>query len=206
MRNCRENTAPRPLSRLDFVARASASLAVLALALAAALGLAACGGGDADLLPGDTASEITSNLDQVEQLADEGNCTGASEAAQAVSLQVEELGGVDAKLKQALQEGAARLNEVVAGCEETTTEEETVPTIEEPEEPEEEEEKEKEKAEKPEKPEQEAEEPEVEEADPELPPQAEGEAKGQEEEAPPAESGGGTPSGGLGPGTPAEGE
>ena len=43
---------------------------------------------------------------------------------------------------------------------------------------------------------------------PTLPPQAEGEAKGHEkqEEAPPVEPGGGTPSGGVGPGTPAEGE
>lgn len=194
--------APWPLSRLDFMGRSRALPIVLALAIAATLGLVACGGGsDAELLPGDTASEINSNLDQVEQLVNEGDCLGASDAAQAISLQVEELGGVDAKLKQALQEGAARLNEVVSGCEETT-EEETVPSIEEAEEPEEEDKK----AEKPEK---EAEEPEDEETEPSLPPQADGEAKGhekQEEEAPPSESDGGTPSGGLGPGVPAEGE
>jgi outer membrane biosynthesis protein TonB len=185
--------------------RLSASLIAIVLGAAMALGLVACGGdGDADLLPGGTASEINANLDQVEQLASEGDCVGAAEAAQAVSSQVETLGGVDAKLKEALREGAARLNEVVAGCEEAP-EEETVPTIEEAEEPEEEEEK-QEKPEKP-KPEKEAEEPE-EETDPTLPPQAEGKAKGHEkpeEEAPPVESGGGTPSGGLGPGEPAEG-
>ncbi len=208
MNKCRQNTASRLLSRLDFMGRLRASAIVIALAATAALGLAACGGGsDAELLPGDTASEITSNLDQVEQLANEGDCLGASDAAQAISLQVEELGGVDAELKRALQEGASRLNEVVAGCEEATTEEEeTVPAIEEAEEPAPEGKK-KEKPEKPEKPAQEAEEPE-EETEPSLPPQAEGKAKGQEKpegEVPPVESGG-TPSGGVGPGAPAGGE
>jgi len=189
--------------------RLSTSLIVLALAAATALGLAACGGsGDAELLPGETAGEINTNLDQVEQLASEGDCVGAADAAQAVALQVEGLGGVDAELKRALEEGASRLNEVVAGCEETATEEETEPAIEEAEEPEEEEKEKPKKPEKPEKPEKEAEEPEEEEAEPSLPPQAEGEAKGHEkaeEEAPPGESGG-TPSGGVGPGAPAEGE
>lgn len=186
--------------------RLSAYPIALALGAVMALGLAACGGdGDADLLPGGTASEINANLDQVEQLADEGDCVGAAEAAQAVSSQVETLGGVDEKLKEALREGAARLNEVVAGCEEETTEEETVPAIEEAEEPEEEEGKEK--PEKPEKPEKE--EPEETAPEPTLPPQAEGKAKGHEkpeEEAPPVEPSGGTPSGGVGPGEPAEGD
>lgn len=207
MRKCRENTAPQPLSRLDFMARSSAFPVAVALAAAMALGLVACGGGDADLLPGDTAGQITSNLDLVEQLASEGDCTGASDAAQAVSLQVEELGGIDPKLRRALREGATRLNEVVVECEETTTEEEVAPAIEDAEEPPEEDEKEKGKAEKPQKAEKEAVEPDEEETDPGLPPQAEGEAKGHEEqeEVPPTESGG-TPSGGVGPATPAEGE
>ena len=83
------------------------------------MALAACGsGGDADLLPGNTAQEISENLDSVQQLVDEGECIGAEDAAAEVSAQVDALGGVDKKLKQALQEGAARLNEVVAGCEE----------------------------------------------------------------------------------------
>jgi len=205
---CRENPAPRPLSRLDFVGRIAAPLIVFSLAAAAALGLVACGGGEeAELLPGETASEITSNLDQVEQLANEGDCLGASDAAQAVSLQVEELAGVDAELKQALQEGAARLNEVVAGCEAASAEEEPAEAVEEAEEPEEEDER-KTKPDKPDKKEKEAAEPAEEEAEPSLPPQAEGKAKGhekQEEQAPPSESGG-TPAGGLSPSTPAEGD
>jgi hypothetical protein len=190
--------------------RLSASLLVFGLAACAALGLAACGGGnDAQLLPGSTASEITANLDQVKQLATEGDCIGAEDAAQAVSAQIEELGGVDAKLKRALREGATRLNEVVASCEEVTTEE-TVPAIEPAEELEEDEAKDKkEKPEKPEKPEAEPEEGEEEEGFPTLPPQAKGEAKGhekQEEEVPPVEPDGGTPSGGVGPGTEVEGD
>lgn len=207
MLNCRENTARQPLSRLDLVGRLRASLIVFSLAAVTALGLTACGGGDdAELLPGETANEINTNLDQVEQLAAEGDCLGASDAAQAVSLQVEELGGVDAQLKQALQEGAARLNEVVAGCEEAAAEEEPVEAIEEAEEPEAEEER-KEKPEKPEKPKEEPKEPAEEEAESTLPPQAEGKAKGHEKpegEAPPSESGG-TPAGGVSPSEPAEG-
>jgi outer membrane biosynthesis protein TonB len=194
------------LSRLDFVGRSSASILAILLGALAALGLVACGGSDsADLLPGSTASEITANLDQVKELATAGDCVGAEDAAQAVSTQIEELGGVDKKLKQALREGATRLNEVVAGCEEAP-EEETSPAIEPAEELEE-----ADKPEKPakqEKPEKEAVEP-TEETSPALPPQAEGKAKGHEEaeeEAPPVETGGGTSAGGVGPGAPAESE
>jgi outer membrane biosynthesis protein TonB len=193
--------------------RLSAPLLALALA-AAALGLAACGSGDeADLLPGSTASEITANLDQVKELATAGDCIGASDAAAAVSVQIDELGGVDAKLKQALREGATRLNEVVAGCEEEEVEED-IPAIAPAEEPEAAEPKEKpektEKPEKSEKPEKDEAAPEKEEADSTLPPQAEGKAKGHEqspeETVPPAETGGGTPAGGVEPSTPVEGE
>jgi len=187
--------------------RLSAALLALALAAVAALGLAACGGGgNAELLPGETASEITSNLDRVEQLASAGDCSGAAVAAAEVSAQVEGLGGVDPKLKRALSEGATRLNEVVAGCEETATEEE--PAIEPAEEPEAAEKKEK--PEKPEKPKQEEANEESEEGtEPTLPPQAEGKAKGHEkpeEEVPPPAEDGGTPSGGVGAGEPAAGE
>jgi len=103
----------------------------LALGAAAAFGLASCGGGeDAKLLPGKTAREITENLERVKQLAGEGECVGAADAAQEVGGQVEALNGVDAKLKQALQQGTARLDEVVATCDEATTET-TVPSSEE---------------------------------------------------------------------------
>jgi septal ring-binding cell division protein DamX len=108
--------------------RPAQSLLAPALGMIAALALASCGGNDAQLLPGGTARDITANLDTVRQLADEGDCVGAESAAQQVSEQVEALGGIDAKLKRALEEGAARLNEVVAGCDESTTEESTPTT------------------------------------------------------------------------------
>ena len=94
----------------------------LALGVSAALLLVSCGGEDANLLPGSTAEEITENLDTVKQLADEGECAGAADAAAEVSVQVESLEGVDPKLTQALQQGVARLSEVITTCEETTTE------------------------------------------------------------------------------------
>lgn len=178
--------------------RLSASLTVLALA-AAALGLVACGdSGGADLLPGETASEIKSNIDAVESLVGDRDCVGAEDAAATITGQVESLQGVDAKLKRALSEGAVRLNEVVAECEEEPTEEttETFEPSAEEREAEEQEEREEEKPDK-EKPDKEAEEGNE---GPALPPQSEGkgEEKGQgkgpgEEEAEP-------PSGGVGPG------
>jgi hypothetical protein len=95
----------------------------LALGAAAAVALASCGGGeDAKLLPGNTAAEITENLDRVKQYAEEDECVGAEDAVGEVTSQVEALQGVDPKLKEALQRGAQRLGEVVAGCEEETTE------------------------------------------------------------------------------------
>jgi hypothetical protein len=197
--------------------RALASLLVLALAGAMTFIASGCGEEDAQLLPGEMAREITANLDTVQQLSDEGDCVGAESAALQVSEQVDSLGNVDSKLQQALREGAARLNEVVAGCEEEL--EETLPDEsttelefddekqaeredEEREKEAEEEEKEQEKEEKESEKEAEAEE------EPSLPPQAEGEGKGSDEEegTSPGNSGeGGGPSGGVSPSAPVEG-
>jgi len=190
--------------------RLSAPLLALAAAALAAVALSACGGSSADLLPGKTASEIESNLDQVARLAGEGECVGAEDAAQEVSAEVEALGGVDAKLKQALGEGAARLNEVVAGCEEAEPEEEEL----EPVEPEEEVEpagkpEKKEKGEKPEKADKEKPETEVEEPEETTTPPSDGKGKGAENgQGPEGEGPPGLtepPSGGVGPGTEVEG-
>jgi septal ring-binding cell division protein DamX len=187
--------------------RLSASLLAFALGLLAAGTLAACGSGGANLLPGKTASEINSNLDQVAQLAGEGNCVGAEGAAQQVSAQVEGLGGVDKRLKQALSEGASRLNEVVASCEEPSQEVETVEPEEEAEAVGKHEKPEKHKPEKAEKPGKGEAEEEQAETTPSLPPQANGKGKGIENgEGPPSENGGGPPSGGVGPGVPAGGD
>src|SRR3954453_22184165 len=101
--------------------RFSALMLALLLGGAGAVALASCGGGsDAKLLPGSTASEIESNLEEVRQLAASGDCIGAEDAVAAVSSEVEELNGVAAKLKSALQEGTGKLSEVVGRCEEET--------------------------------------------------------------------------------------
>lgn len=205
MLRCREILRLRLFSRLAPMSRFPLPLLAIAFTSTAALTLVACGGEDAKLLPGETAREITANLDTVQQLSDEGDCLGAESAAQQVGEQIEALQGVDAKLKRALEEGAVRLEEVIASCEESTTE--AIAPAEIPAEVEEDEEKApKEKSDKEKK-----EKPKEEEAAPEnpqsLPPQAKGEGKGLEngppveEETEPEES----TSGGVGPSAPAEG-
>lgn len=190
----------------------------LALTVAIALPPLACGGEDARLLPGGTAREITANLDTVQQLSDEGDCVGAESAAQQVEEQIEALRGVDRRLKQALEDGAQRLEEVIVECEDTSVE--TVPPPEPEGEEEEdagEDEKREEKEREAEEKEQEAEEKEREaeekereraeaeaereegddEGDPALPPQANGEGKGLDG----GEGGPGGSSGGVSPGS-----
>jgi outer membrane biosynthesis protein TonB len=120
--NCRRNLRHGSLSRLAAMRQTAALVLSLALGVAAALALVSCGGEDAKLLPGSTAEEITQNLDTVKQLAAEGECAGAAEAAQEVGVQVEAIEGVDPKLQRALEQGVARLGEVVTTCEEPTTE------------------------------------------------------------------------------------
>lgn len=195
---------PRSFSRLAAVRQLAISTLALLLGAAAALALVSCGGGeDAKLLPGNTAAEITENLDRVKQYAEEGECVGAEDAVSEVNTQVEGLTGVDPKLVEALERGATRLSEVVATCdeedtetvappsEETTTEEtEKIPPGQEKKE-----EKEREKEEKAfekEQAKEEKDEPPTEKAAP-------------EEATPPTtpEDGGTGPSGGVGPSTPA---
>jgi hypothetical protein len=182
------------------------SALALAVGIAAALGLAACGGGeDAKLLPGNTAAEITENLDRVQQYAEEGECVGAEDAVSEVNAQVEGLSGVDPKLVEALERGVTRLSEVVAGCEEEETEtiapedeatatEETEKT---PPGQEKKEEKEREKEEK-------AFEKEEEKAEKSEPPPAEKTPpeKSQTTPVPPSEAGGTGAPGGVSPSTP----
>jgi hypothetical protein len=206
---CREILRRESFSRLAQMPRLSLWTAAAGLTVAAMLGLTACGGEDAKLLPGETAREITANLDTVQQLSDEGDCIGAESAAEQVGEQIEALEGVDRKLKVALEGGAVRLEEVIAECEEVDVEAIAPATV-----PTEAEEEEKSKG-KEDKEEEEKEKPKDEEAEsPSLPPQAKGKAKGPEKgqgpppseeapEEPPAES----PSGGVSPGEPAgEGE
>ena len=157
--------------------------------------LASCGGKDAELLPGNTAQEITDNLEAVQQLVDEQECLDAEDAALQVSTQIEGLEGIDPKLKQALEDGAARLNEVVIDCDEAvelTVEEPETTTTEETAKPDKEEkdaEKEAEKEEKDAEKEAQKEEKEVEKEEPKAP----------ETPEPPTETEE-SPSGGIGPG------
>jgi hypothetical protein len=185
------------------MARLSALLLAFALGAIAAVGLVSCGSGDdANLLPGTTAEEIEANLDRVEQLAAEEDCFGAEDAVAEVAGEVEELEGVDVKLKAALEEGTAKLSEVVGRCEEETTEEEeTEPSIESNVGAEEVEDEKKPKKEKPEKDTEPENEPSEGEG-PELPPQAngKGEEKGGGEPSPEPEAEETPPSGGVGPG------
>jgi len=188
--------------------RLSAVLLALLLGGASALALVSCGGSNADLLPGTTASEIESNLDQVKQLTAEGDCIGAEDAVAEVASEVEELQGVDRKLKAALQEGTAKLSEVVSECEETS--EETEPALESDVEAEELEDEKKPKKEKPGKETKEPAEPKEEatetEEGPELPPQSNGKGEEKGKGGPPAapEAEETPPSGGVGPGVEAE--
>jgi hypothetical protein len=209
---CREILRRRAFSRLAQMLRPRLPVAALALAVLTVT-FSACGGEDAKLLPGETAREITANLDTVQQLSDEGDCVGAESAARQVGEQIEAIEGVDRKLKQALEEGAIRLEEVIAECEEESVEatappvtpsdeDEGGPKDEKKEEKEREaEEKEREKAEKDAEREEEGDD----EGNPELPPQANGEGKGLENGngPPPAEEAPGEgSSGGVSPGAP----
>lgn len=183
----------------------TASLLAIVLGTVVAVALVSCGGGeDAQLLPGETAREITANLDTVQQLANEGECVGAANAAEEINAQVEALTGVDEKLKQALERGSVRLSEVVASCEEATTEAiepSSVPTTEDTTtEPSGQEKKEEKEAEKEEK--KEAKEEEKAEKEEEKEETAPAETTPAAPAPPPSESGGtGTP-GGVGPGSP----
>jgi hypothetical protein len=188
---------------------------VLVLGALLAATISACGEDDAELLAGETAREITANLDAVQNLADEGDCVGAESAALQVSEQIEALSDVDRRLKQALSEGADRLNEVVAECEEEpveAVEPAEAPSDEEnePDEEEKEDEKEKDSDEMEDREDDfdDSEEGSEDESERQLPPQANGEGKGLEEgngNGPP--SGGEAevpPSGGVGPGSPVD--
>jgi len=189
------------------MARLSAVFLAFLLGAASAVGLVSCGAGsDAELLPGTTADQIESNLDQVSELAGEDDCIGAEDAVAEVAAEVEELEGVDLKLKAALQEGTAKLSEVVGRCDEETTSEEAEPTVESDvggDDLEEEKKPKKDKAEKDEKEPAESKEEPSEGEGPTLPPQSngQGEENGQGGGEPPAESEPEEtpPSGGVGP-------
>lgn len=196
----------KSLSRLATVRHLALSTLALALGATAAVVLVSCGGGeDAKLLPGNTAQEITENLDRVQQYAEEGECVGAEDAVGEVTTQVESLQGVDPKLEDALRRGAARLGEVIASCEEEETTETVAPAEESPSTEETERippgqekkaEKEREKEERDQEKEEEKAEKEGEKGEKEAP-------HSESDEKTPPEGGDTGPSGGVGPGIPA---
>ncbi len=206
---CRQNTAGGPFSRLAGMVRWKAIFVALALTLPAAGALSGCGGADAELLPGETASEINANISLVEDLVAAGDCIGAENAAAAVSEQVESLDGVDQELQETLARGAARLNAVIGECVEAPDEsedDETTPS-EEPDEKElerqqKEAERERERAEREAQEERREEEKAEKEASPNETP---GQGKGEEEGGGPPAEPANPPSGGVAPGAPAEG-
>jgi hypothetical protein len=101
---------PRKIGRVRAAALILAALAVGVL-------LSACGGGgNGELLPGTTADQITSNLDQVRESYESGDCEKAENAVTQVSTEVDDLNKVDAKLKNALKNGALKLSQVVSNC------------------------------------------------------------------------------------------
>lgn len=209
--NCRENPHRRPLSRLATVRQLAAFTLALALGATAAIALASCGGGeDAKLLPGNTAAEITENLDRVKQYAEEGECVGAEDAASEVNSQVEGLAGVDPQLVDALRRGATRLDVVVSTCEEeaietteplteTTTSEEAEKV---PPGQAKKAEKEREKEEKALEKEEEKAEKEAEKTEKEAPPPVTEPAPSNPPPPAPSEGGGTGAPGGVSPGTP----
>jgi membrane protein involved in colicin uptake len=99
-----------------MIGRVRAAALILA-ALAVGLLLSACGGGgNGELLPGTTADQITSNLDQVRESYESGDCERAETAVAQVSTEVDDLNKVDVELKKALKNGALKLSEVVNSC------------------------------------------------------------------------------------------
>jgi membrane protein involved in colicin uptake len=99
------------------IGRVRAAALILA-ALAVGLLLSACGGGgNGKLVPGTTADQITTNLDQAQASFYSGDCEKAEIAVAQVSTEVDDLNKkVDVELKKALKNGALKLSEVVNNC------------------------------------------------------------------------------------------
>ena len=100
---------------MALLARTQIVASLSALAVAA---LSACGGEDASSCP--VTPRGRSTRTSTRQAADRRRrCVGAEKRRAQVGEQIEALGGVDRRLKEALEKGAERLNEVVDECEET---------------------------------------------------------------------------------------
>jgi hypothetical protein len=93
------------------------SRAVIAASIIVAVVIPACGDGKEDrskLLSAARASDLRSSLDAVEQMVDDGDCTGATNAALAFEQKVNALPTrLDAGLRDSLASGAIRLLRLV---------------------------------------------------------------------------------------------
>jgi hypothetical protein len=115
---------------MNLSKRAKSRAALTAL-LVLAGSLAACGDEKEDrskLLSAARASDLRSDLDAVEQMVDDGDCTGATNAALAFEQKVNALPRrLDASLRDSLASGAIRLQRLVEDqCEPAGT---TGPTV-----------------------------------------------------------------------------
>jgi hypothetical protein len=107
------------------MSRMAAPILALALGAAVAVALVSCGNRDTKgLLPGDTANQIVTNLDRVQQDASAGSCTSAAAEVETIQSQIDSLpSSVDPQLRARLQDGAQRLADVInspSACEATT--------------------------------------------------------------------------------------
>jgi uncharacterized membrane protein YgcG len=97
----------------------------LPFVLMAALALAACGSGDSDkkLLSTSASARLTSTLDQVQRLVDEGDCQGAEAETSLLRQQAGALPSrVDVDLRNAVVSSANRLERLIADqCQAATT-------------------------------------------------------------------------------------
>ena len=115
--------------------RLTGLILVFALGAGAAFGLVSCGDdSNPELLPGNTADDILSNLDTVTEAVDSGDCDGAEQAVSEIIGDIEDLDRpVSKALRRQLKQGANLLaDQVETECTpeatSTTTVEPTEPT------------------------------------------------------------------------------
>jgi len=110
-----------------------ARIPAIFLLVVLAAGFAGCGEDRSNLLPEDAVTEITTEIDEVQDLVSQGECFSADIAAERARTRVERLGPeVDAGLKKSLLDGVTQLQVTVKNrCQEV----DSTPTTVAPDEP-----------------------------------------------------------------------